>query len=718
VLGAVVLAWILASATPPPGETLLFRCEARGAEPRREVPCRVCLVPGEPEQEPPCAPPGEPLFASAGRHPLRAFADGLVLAGDEAIEARPMRNARTRTVTLLLDPGGDVATAGAPADATSLELASLVSARRDRAAVPRDAAIPMPEGEVLAFAWKNEELLAISRPAKVTRGGSTPLSFAPPEKGSGHVVVQAAENIDGQVLLEASGKPGAARPPSASTPRIAVFYDVPAGRWMAELRSERWSAEPVALDIRPGGASAAALPPLRPRPTLTVDLLLDPGLAESPRRLSLHRCAPGEWASYGRLDPERCPLIATSREARVLFAGLEARWHVLEVEIGGRRLRRAIDLRTGVDQEEKLPIEATRLSGRVLRGRRGVPADIELECLENPGDTVSARSGPDGAFRAVLWPQGSWRAEVRADRMERGDAALFPLDAPKPGPLARSFELPPTEVRLALLDAKTREPVPEASVAFLAFGKPRWRAADDSGEVRLSAVPPGSLEFHAEAEGYRSRQAQFEIEDSPALQSFELALSPLDPENEFQAVLPTGSAASSARVFVGASASGLERERVDCDADGICRLGEKPAEGEGMLVAHPDSGFTVLPAGEAIAAGRVRLSPAGGILRIAPLRGEALADTLLQVTVSIPGATLPPVWLDNLAYAIGRPSRTAVFPGARSGFFLSGLPAGGVTVTITAARRDESGGFGAPSVVAGPLALDLPLENAVELEIP
>ncbi len=331
---------------------------------------------------------------------------------------------------------------------------------------------------------------------------------------------------------------------------------------------------------------------------------------------------------------------------------------------------------------------------------------------------ISVRAAPDGTYRAALWPQGSWRAEVRPDRMERGDAALFPLDAPKPGPLARSFELPPTEVRLALLDAKTGEPVPSASAAFLAFGKPRWRAADDSGEVQLSAVPPGSVEFHAEAEGYRARQAVFEIEDSATLQSFELALWPLEPENEFQAVLASGLAASSARVFVGAAATGLERERVDCDGGGVCRLAETPAGGEGLVVAHPDGGFTVLTAGEALSAGRVRLSHAGGILRIAPMRGEALSDALLQVSVAIPGATLPPVWLDNLAYAIGRPSRTAVFPGARSGFLLSGLPAGPVAVTITAARREESGGFGAPSVVAGPLALELPLEGAVEVELP
>ena len=115
---------------------------------------------------------------------------------------------------------------------------------------------------------------------------------------------------------------------------------------------------------------------------------------------------------------------------------------------------------------------------------------------------------------------------------------------------------------------------------------------------------------------------------------------------------------------------------------------------------------------------RARLSASGGILRLAPRRSQDLENTLLQVSVAIPGATLPPAWLDNLAFSIGRPSRTAVFPGARSGFFLSGLPAGPVAVTITAARRDESGGFGAPSVVAGPIALELPVDGAVEIEIP
>jgi hypothetical protein len=726
VIGAPFLAFFFAAkvvATPFSGETFVFRCEAR--ETGREVPCRVCLVPGEAKGELPCTPANEPLFAAAGRYAPRVFADGLTLAGGEAVDARPLRGARPRASTLLLDPGGEVATASAPPGATSLEIVHLVSGRRDRAALPRDTRIPMPEGEVVSLAWKGEELLAISRPARVTPGASIAPSFEAPAARSGHLLVrvedppgEAPAPIEGRVVLKGAGAEPAGRPPDAHTERFSVFYDVPPGRWTGELQSERWSSEAVPIEVRPGGAAAATLAPLRPRPTLTVDLALDPTVADAPRRLALHRCAPGEWASSGRLDPERCPAAGASKETRAVFRALEAQWHVLELEIGGRRLRRAIDLRPGTDLEERFAIEATRLSGRVLRGRRGIPADVELECLESPGEVISVRAAADGTYRAALWPQGSWRAEVRPDRMERGDAALFPLDAPKPGPLARSFELPPTEVRLSLLDAKTGEPVPSASVAFLAFGKPRWRAAGDSGEVRLSALPPGSLEFHAEAEGYRTRQAAVEIEDSPALQSFELALSPLDPENEFQAVLASGHAAFSARVFVGAAATGLERERVECDGIGICRLAERPSETEGMVLAHPDGGFTVLSAGEALAARRVRLSPAGGILRIAPRRTDALSDTLLQVSVSIPGATLPPVWLDNLAYAIGRPSRTAVFPGARSGFFLSGLPAGPVAVTITAAHRDESGAFGAPSVVAGPLALELPLENAVEVELP
>ncbi len=588
----------------------------------------------------------------------------------------------------------------------------------------------MPAGAVVALVFADgERLAAVSRPKVVEPGGGpAALAFEPPAAGSGDLVVRVdyPEGVEGSALRDMRARvngPAGAKDANAATPaatgsHTSIFYGLPAGRWSAEVLSEHWSAEPVAIDVAAGGASLVSIARLLPRPTLTVELAIDRGLESETRRLSLHRCAPGDWADSGRLDSERCPAAGSTREKRAVFSRVEARWHVLEVEIGGRRLRRAIDLRPGADVEEKISVEATRLSGRVIRGRRGVPAEIELECLESPGVPVAARAGSDGAFRAVLWPQGSWRAQVLPDRMERGDAAVFAVDAHKPGAIARDFELPETELRLALLDAKTKDPLPDASVAYLSFGKPRFREADDFGQVQLSGVPPGLLEVYAEAEGYRARQAALEVEDSGALQSFDVELSPLDRDNEFQAVLPSGAAAASAKVFVGATAFGIERERVDCDGEGVCRLAERPPEGEGMLLAHPDAGFTVLAAGQALSARHARFAPGGGILRLIPTRGETTADALLQVSVSIPGATLPPMWLDNLALAIARPSRTAVFPGARSGFFLPGLPAGAITVTITAARRDASGAFGPPAVVAGPIALELPATEAVAVELP
>lgn len=93
-------------------------------------------------------------------------------------------------------------------------------------------------------------------------------------------------------------------------------------------------------------------------------------------------------------------------------------------------------------------------------------------------------------------------------------------------------------------------------------------------------------------------------------------------------------------------------------------------------------------------------------------------DALLQISVTAGGITLAPVWLDNLAFAIGRPARSAVFPGARSGFFLTGLPAGTALVTISAAPREGTGAFGPPFSIGGAIAVDLPQSEAIEITLP
>jgi Carboxypeptidase regulatory-like domain len=722
VLPALVAAAVLAQIH---GEALSFRCDA--GDPRREVPCRVCLAP---DSDAPlvCAASGEIASPPPGRYAVRAEAAGLALASNETLAVRPSTG-RTRSVLLRLVPGGRVVVS-APEGVGRVEIFNLASGRREGVRFPRDLGtpIPIPAGPVVGLAFARDDVTrAVSRPADVPAGADARIDFTPPEAGHADLVarLEYAENAsparrDARVVAANAGNSRGADVESAKgvSPHLSLFYGLRPGRWTAEVRSESWSGEPVAVDLAGGATASVRMAPLVPRPTLDVVLSLDADLENESRRVSLHRCAPGEWASSGALDPDRCPAAGASREAHAVFAGLEARWHVLELDIAGRRLRRAVDLRSGTNQEERVEIRATRLTGRVLRGKRGVAADLELESLENPDTPLVVRAGPDGTFRASLWPQGSWLARVLPSRMDAGDAAFFTVDAPKAGALVRDFELPPTELRVGLVDARTKDPLPGASVAFLAYGKPRWRDADASGEVRVSGVPPGTLEVHAEAEGYRARQAGLEVEDSSAVQSFSVELTPLDRGNEFQARLPSGGAASLARVFVGTSVSGVERERVDCDSEGVCHLGDRPAEFEGMVLAHPDAGFTVLSAGSVLAAGEARLLPSGGILRLLPKRGEATADSLLQVSVAIPGATLPPTWLDNLAFAIGRPARTAVFPGALSGFFLPGLPAGPVVVTVTAALRDEAGGFGPPSAVGEPVALELPLAGAVEIELP
>ncbi len=675
-----------------------------------------------------CAGPGERLAAPAGRYALRAIADGLSLAANDTLTVRARsRSARTRTIPLALTPGGRVTAASAVGP---LEVLSLETGRRETLLAPRDAEVPVPAGRALAILGeKGKTVAGFTRPVSVSPGEApAALAFEPPAAGHAHVLarVDYPAGIDGsardvRVLL---GSPAGSLTAGAATnaggqAHHSAFYDVPAGGWNVEVVSDRWWAVPVPVEVRGGSVAIVEGLRLLPRPTLTVELDVHPSLASERRRLALYRCAPGEWSTAGRLDPERCPGIEAPEAAdRAVFERIAPTWHVLETRVGAGRSRVAVDLRAGSDLLQRVTIEPTVLTGRIRRGRQNAAAELHFERLEDPSASAFVRSESDGLYRASLWPQGVWRVRIKGAGIASGDAPVLTLDLPRPGALARSFELPPTEILLTVVDEKTQEAVPRAEVAFLSFGTARWRSTDDLGELRLSAVAAGRLELTVDAEGYRTRQASMEVEDSGSLQSLEVRLAPLEMENAFRAILASGAPASGARVVAGLGGAGIERERAVCDAEGICPLAERPPEGETLLIAHPEAGVTAVAAAEVLTTRRVRLSPPGGILRVRPLRGEKTADSLLQVFVAVRGATLPPAGLDNVAIAIARPSRTAIFPGAVSGFFLSGLPAGPVLLTVAASARGETGSFDTPEVVAGPIVIELPSEGVAEIELP
>ncbi len=658
------------------------------------------------------------------------MSDGLALSENVKLTARTSASARARPVSLSLSPGGRVAI-GNTDGAAVVEVLALDGGRQERLIPGRDAEARLPVGRALALSFATAGSLAgVARPIEVSPATEPAVPiFAAPEPSAGHVVVrfaypadaESAVSRDARVVL--TGSAGRYEPAvvsnAAGVYHHSVFYDVPAGRYTVEIESKLWTGAPSEMDMRAGELVLRELPRPVPRPTLSVELGVDPAFEVEKRRVALYCCEPGEWAAAGRMDPVRCPRVGTTDDTdRAVFPALDARWHVLEVGVGRRFLRRAVDLRPAKDSVEKIPLAPTTVRGRVSRSRRGVSADLVFENLDDRDSSVASLADENGVFAASLWPQGAWRVRVTPQRADPADAPVFPVDAPRPGLLERHFDLPPTELSVRVLDEKTREPIPGAALAFLSFGTARFRATNSLGEVRLAALSPGHLEITAEADGYRSGQAAVEIEDSSALQPFEIALSPFESENTFAALLPSGMPASGARVFVGAAGSGTERERVSCDDDGICRLAERPAAGDILLAAHPDAGITTLLAADALASRRVVLRPSGGILRVRPIRGEASKDALLQISVTAGGVTLAPVWLDNLAFAIGRPARSAVFPGARSGFFLTGLPAGPAIVTISAAPREETGAFGPPAVVAGAIAVELPLSEAIEIELP
>ena len=694
------------------------------------MPCSVCAVPEAAAAPLVCGLSGERTAVPSGSYALRAMSDGLAMSENVILTVRTSVSARTRPTSLSLFPGGRVAI-GNTNGAAGVEVLAIGSGRRERLIPGRDAEVPLPAGRALALSFTAAGSLAgVTRPFEVVPAAEPAvLIFAAPQSGAGHVVIRFAypadaENAvsrDARVVL--TGSEGRFEPAVVSNALGAqhhsVFYDVPAGRYAVAIESKLWTAPPVEMEVRSGELVLRDEPRPSPRPTLSVELEIDPAFEPEKRRISLYRCDPGEWTAAGRLDSVRCPRVGEEEDVEsAVFPSLEARWHVLELGLGRRFLRHAVDLRPARDSVEKFPLAPTTVRGRLSRARRGIAADLLFENVDDRETFVASRADEAGAFAAALWPQGAWRVRVTPQRVDPADAAVFPVDAPRPGPLERHFDLPPTELSVRVVDEKTREPIPDAALAFLSFGTARFRATDSLGEVRLSALAPGHLEITAEADGYHSGQAAFEIEDSSAPQPFEIALSPFVIENAFAALLPSGMPASGARAFVGAAGSGSERERVSCDDEGICRLAERPAADDILLVVHPDAGVTALLAADALASRRVVLRASGGILRVRPIRGESSRDALLQISVTAGGVTLAPVWLDTLAFAIGRPARSAVFPGARSGFFLTGLPAGPAMVMISAAPREPTGAFGPPAAVGGAIAVDLPLPEAIEIELP
>jgi len=188
----------------------------------------------------------------------------------------------------------------------------------------------------------------------------------------------------------------------------------------------------------------------------------------------------------------------------------------------------------GDDEEQQLPElpqeQIGLLSGHVYEvtkdGQREpiVGAAIKLRRGQDPqlnevttGASNDPEGGPDDGAYGIALPVGTYQASVAAPGFELYNDRQ-PIEMPPRGPdgnfqeVERDFELtrietePPPDQgiagRILLVDASQDRPQIEAAIVALGPGRGHKPiAVDVNGRFRL-ALPPGSYEIHAKAEGY------------------------------------------------------------------------------------------------------------------------------------------------------------------------------------------------------------------------
>ena len=161
------------------------------------------------------------------------------------------------------------------------------------------------------------------------------------------------------------------------------------------------------------------------------------------------------------------------------------------------------------------------------------------------GVVVDADDKGVGGATVYLRPQGNWNnARLRQTQTDGRGQFIFPglqagdyhvaavagaratrtkyrvwLKAPfKPGlgnePVVAKLK-PAGKVRVRVVDAATKEPIPGADIKLGFWDLPRDRKADKNGETVAEGLPKRSYEFSATASGYAKKSAATSVKNTP-----------------------------------------------------------------------------------------------------------------------------------------------------------------------------------------------------------
>jgi len=507
-------------------------------------------------------PPGRYRFWIEGEGLITPFAARLPLVGELPSDMALVGVAPTTSAGTVTVSGSKSAAALGPkrrvallklgrygeAGATRHELIRWIGL--DRAAKGTN----MPAGDVVAALWDAErgELQALSRPRSLHGGATAELELERPAIGA-HLVLRAERGEGGADAVDEYDERitvwqgDEAIPPDATAHAAdsfyAFWYDLAPG--LTEIEAT-WRGRYLDRTLELASRQVATADgKLDERPSLVLELALPSELRADPVELVIRSGNTGRTVATERWRPGRV-------RGRIVGLPPTRLWVELVSRFGP--MREAVNLASGEDGYLRLEPSITVVRGTLRVGGEPRPASLQLWTVD--GAPLSAESGIDGRYEArALEPLGQISIFARGSSAAPWtDFFLRPLS----GELELDFDLQDVENRVRVLDARSREGIAGATVAFSnrydslvespgeRGSRPERRVVravaqaivtDDNGEAELPPLRTGTIELRAFAAGYRPLSAplRLPVPDGSESQRFEILLesppgSPAGPE--------------------------------------------------------------------------------------------------------------------------------------------------------------------------------------------
>lgn len=453
----------------------------------------------------------------------------------------------------------------------------------------------MPEGRVLAalFDSAKNEYLGVSRPVPVSAGSTTVVTPRPPDERHSHLVVllerpRTIPRLDLYTLecwVEIAGQKHS---PDVTVPTpsrlYAVWYDLPSSSATLNVDSSGVYAEPVRLQLRSGKAERAEVA-LQPRPSLEVSWNLPESLDADSVDVEVEAVL-------------RESIVAESTQARTkehhVFTQLPPEEVEVSLTAGLWTFQEHVDLRRGDQRVEFSPVPIA-IFGSVFKGDETTPAAIRFEI--GGGKTFEVQTDDDGEYQVTVF------RPIRAATVSLRDRSGPPFiadffDEPIETSRRQDFEIPDNSIRVRVVDERTGEGLPGATVNVeneVPGGRTYAQRAhtDEDGLALLPPLRVGRVEASARADGYlpSGEPVSLEILAEGAPGEITIQLAPEGEKDQLRLVLPDGRPAAQAEVRAHASGTGRGGSWwARADEGGHVEI-PKAVAGQVLFVRHPAAAF-------------------------------------------------------------------------------------------------------------------------------